>query len=322
MSDPVDFAEDYQRLTEASGWVDVNERTLLRLSGEDRAVFLHNMCTNEIKSLQVGQGAEVFLTTVQGKILAYCFAHVRSTDILLETAAGQAQAITEHLDRYVIREDVQLCEFEVSKLVVAGLTSPQVLTQVAGCSMPKEPLTNVSWQFSGAEMTACRYPFATWPAYAVFAVPSVMQEFCNLLGQVGCHSCQGETLETLRIEAGLPEYGRDIDDGNLPQEVCRNAETISFVKGCYLGQETVARIDALGHVNRMLVGVELANREVRAGCELLDGDKVVGRLTSVAYSPRIGKSIGIASVKRGRHVPGTELATEQGTALVRHFPLQ
>ena len=83
MSDPVDFAEDYQRPTEASGWVDVNERTLLRLSGEDRAVFLHNMCTNEIKSLQGGQGAEVFLTTVQGKILAYCFAHVRSTDILL-----------------------------------------------------------------------------------------------------------------------------------------------------------------------------------------------------------------------------------------------
>ena len=322
MNELVDSAEDYVRLTEGSGWVDVSERTVLRLSGEDRAVFLHNMCTNDIKSLPAGQGAEVFLTTVQGKILAYCFAYVRCADILLETSPGQAAAMTEHLDRYVIREDVNLNELEVSKLVVAGLAAPQILAQVTGCTAPDEPLANIEWELAGAAVTVCRYPLNTWPAYAIFAVPEAMKAFVELLHQAGCGSCQPETLETLRIEAGLPEYGRDIDAGNLPQEVCRNAEAISFVKGCYLGQETVARIDALGHVNRMLVGVELTNHEMPAGCEFLENEKAIGRLTSVAYSPRIGKSIGISSVKRGFHEPGTELQSKHGTALVRRFPLQ
>ncbi len=113
-----------------------------------------------------------------------------------------------------------------------------------------------------------------------------------------------------------------IDETNLPQEVGRDTEAISFVKGCYLGQETVARIDALGHVNRMLVGVELAGGEMHPGDEFLVEQKPVGRLTSVAVSPRTGKAIGLATVKRGFHECGTVLSSAHGTVEVCRSPAQ
>ena len=322
MNNEPDTVADYGQLNEASGWVDVSERTLLQLTGDDRFVFLHNMCTNEIKALQVGQGTELFLTTVQGKVLAYGFAHNRSNDILLDTSAGQASAMIAHLDRYVIREDVALQEAELSCLVVTGQASTQVLADVAGIPLPEEPLANAEGQFAGATITICRYPFTHWPTYCILLPPEVLPAFAEQLTEAGCHRCPLEVWEALRVEAGVPEYGRDIDETNLPQEVGRDAEAISFVKGCYLGQETVARIDALGHVNRMLVGVELAGGEMHPGDEFLVEQKPVGRLTSVAVSPRTGKAIGLATVKRGFHECGTVLTSAHGTAEVCRSPAQ
>ena len=134
-------------------------------------------------------------------------------------------------------------------------------------------------------------------------------------------------FESLRIEAGWPVFGRDIDESNLPQEVGRTERAISFTKGCYLGQETVARIDALGHVNRHLVGLLIPSERdsLPPGAKISKGDKVLGQITSSAHSLALGHSIALGYVRRGSERPGTELVIDlQGRmipAFVSELPL-
>jgi folate-binding protein YgfZ len=126
----------------------------------------------------------------------------------------------------------------------------------------------------------------------------------------------------VRIEYGMPLYGRDITLENLPQEVNRNAQAISFTKGCYLGQETVARIDALGHVNRLLVVVKFAGERIPSpGDELQIEGKPVGQVTSAAFSPRVSKPLALAYVRTASAAPGTRLASPVGDAEVVALPL-
>ena len=120
-----------------------------------------------------------------------------------------------------------------------------------------------------------------------------------------------------RIEAGFPLFGTDITDDNLPQEIGRNQQAISFTKGCYLGQETVARIDALGHVNRLLARVKFTAGEVPAtGTELFAADKPVGKVTSACWSPEFGGPLAFALLRRTQTAAGTQLTSASGPAEV------
>ena len=128
--------------------------------------------------------------------------------------------------------------------------------------------------------------------------------------------------EQVRIEAGMPLYGRDISQKNLPQEVGRNAQAISFSKGCYLGQETVARIASLGHVNRSLVGVRFTGSDIPpAGTQLTADGKPVGHVTSSAFSPRLECPLALAYLRTGHHLPGTRLTCSGDQAEVVTLPV-
>jgi folate-binding protein YgfZ len=148
---------------------------------------------------------------------------------------------------------------------------------------------------------------------ALDAVPAIAAR----LREAGAIECGRDALETCRIEAGMPLFGRDITDDNLPQEVNRNAQAISFTKGCYLGQETVARIDALGHVNKLLVRLQFLGQGVPStGSELTLDGKTVGHVTSATFSPRIGKALALAYVRTASTEPGTRLQSAGGDAVV------
>jgi folate-binding protein YgfZ len=132
-----------------------------------------------------------------------------------------------------------------------------------------------------------------------------------------------KTFAAARIESGMPLFGVDFHEDNLPQEVGRDAESISFTKGCYLGQETVARIDALGHVNQRLVGVRFSGNEVpQAGTELSFGGAKVGRVTSAAWSPRLSAPLALAMVRREANAVGTKLESPFGAAEIVALPLK
>ena len=129
-------------------------------------------------------------------------------------------------------------------------------------------------------------------------------------------------FDALRVEADMPLFGVDFDASNLPQEVARNDRAISFTKGCYLGQETVARIDALGHVNQELTGVRFEGAEVpAAGTELTHGGSVAGRVTTATFSPRLDGPLALAMVRREWLAPGTRLETPVGPCDVIMLPV-
>jgi folate-binding protein YgfZ len=138
----------------------------------------------------------------------------------------------------------------------------------------------------------------------------------------GLVECGLATLNTLRIEAGTPLYGVDFDERNFPQEVGRDEQAISFTKGCYLGQETVARIDALGHVNQRIVGVKFVGETIpTAGTELTAGGATVGHVTSAAYSPLLLTPLALAMVRREHRAVGSRLESTVGSCEVVNFPL-
>jgi folate-binding protein YgfZ len=164
---------------------------------------------------------------------------------------------------------------------------------------------------------------AAWtagPNFLVVGPRAELQAWRDRLAEQGVKSCDLAALDASRIEAGYPIDGVDVTDKNLAQEVNRIERTISFKKGCYLGQETVARLDALGHVNKTLVGLTFAaagpDGVPTPDTELTAAGQTVGQVTSAAYSPRLEAAVALAYVKQGQNTPGTRLESAVGPAVV------
>lgn len=255
----------------------------MEVHGSDRAQFLHNMCTADVQSMTSGDVREAFFTNVKGHVLAHALLVCRDDSIAVIVFESETDLLVAHLDRYIIREDVRL---SVS---------------------PHQPLLMVA-----AEAT----PSGEWSPMPVLADPAWVLVDAE-------HVPSGVTLgdETefhrLRVSSGWPLKGIDFQDGTLPQELSRDSLAISFTKGCYLGQETIARLDALGHVNKQIVLV--GGPGVAAGGALFDGDKEVGTITSAAQCGE--RRLGIAMVRRGSNAVGTALRGETGEAVTRALPI-
>lgn len=266
---------------------DLSDRTQIEITGVDRAKFLHGFCTNDIKSLQPGQGCEAFLTNIKGRVLGHVFVFAGSQSLWLDTVPGQEQAIIAHLDRYLIREDVQLNgrSAERGELFVTGDHAPQLLMLDEG--LP--PNGCLSREAFGHPLEIRRADILNEPGF-LLSMPRAAIETTRLsLQAVGCRAGSAAEFESRRIEAGFPYFGRDISEDNIAQEVARTKQCISFTKGCYLGQEPIARLDAMGHTNRELRRVIFPSEDIplTTGASLLaaDSDEEAGVITSVAPLP-------------------------------------
>jgi tRNA-modifying protein YgfZ len=319
-----DFLADYEALSKTAGLVDFSDRTLIEIAGDDRAQFLHNLCTNEIRKLPPGAGCETFLTNVQGKIVAHVLVFSGPDSLVLETVPEQADKILAHLDRYLIREKVELRNRSLhwSQWLLAGPNSESLLAGLTGGSCPHDLWASQKVQIDGHEVWLRRVDVAGPIGFLLDCRRTDADKLGEVLVQAGARRAGGQALEAKRIEAGFPFYGPDISDKNLPQELARDDRTISFTKGCYLGQETVARIDALGHVNQTLVGVRFAGPvAVSHDLELTAAGTVVGRVTSAALSPALHATLALAYVRRGSNQPGTRLESAEGPAEVVALPI-
>lgn len=324
-----EMLSQYQALTAGVGLADLSDRTQLELTGDDRASFLHNLCTNEIKKLPVGGGCEAFITNVQGRTIGHGYVFCRTASLVFDTVPGQGDILFTHLDRYHIREKVEIHNrSQWGELLFAGPHATDLLerlgiTAPAGRGQAEGPfqITNFDATLDGVAVSIRRVDLVGPKSYFISAESAEIPNVTDALRAAGAIDCSGEAIEMARVEAGTPLFGRDITDKNLPQEVGRDARAISFTKGCYLGQETVARIDALGHVNQLLVGVRFGGGAIAAGTELLSGEKVAGHVTSSAWSPRLSALLALAYVRREASKPGTALASSFGNAQVVALPL-
>jgi folate-binding protein YgfZ len=318
------LAAEYAALTAGAGFVELAGRTLIDVSGADAVAFLHSFTTSDIKKLPVGRGCEAFVTSPQGKTLGHVLILRGEKSLLLCTTAGQAATLIGHWERYVISEDVTLRDLSTERttLLVAGARAAEVLHQATGAEPPGELLAWSEVSIAGdsaGDISAAlaRVEYAGPNSYFLIVPNANVSAAAAALEQAGSVRCSVAATEMVRIEAGFPLFGQDITDDNLPQEIGRDAKAISFTKGCYLGQETIARIDALGHVNRQLVGVRFFGDGIpSAGTPLAVSEKVVGHVTSAAWSPRWGDPLAIALVRRAQAKPGTELASPTGNQIV------
>jgi folate-binding protein YgfZ len=314
---------DYQILREGAGFVNLGSRTQIELTGKDRLTFLQGFCTNDVKQLQPGNGCEAFLTNLQGKTLSFVLVYCYNDSLVLETVADQTETIANHLDRYIIQEDVILHDRTPTwqQWLIAGARTAELLAQETTTPLPEQELQHVDTQLQSIPVSIRNVPWSRHPCYAINSQQEQASAVEQILTSTGFQNCLAEAADINRIEAGFPLYQQDITDSNLPQEIDRNDRAISFTKGCYLGQETVARIDALGHVNKKLCGLKFNSQELPAiGSELSVDGKAVARVTSCCHSPDGNSVIALAYVQRGHDEPGKVLAGDTGTATVCPLP--
>ncbi|TVP99081.1 MAG: aminomethyltransferase [Planctomycetaceae bacterium] len=301
--------------------------TVLDLIGTDAAKILNNLCSAAILNLVSGEGVEAFVTDVRGRTLGHVCVFVFGDRLRLIGAAGQAEQIASHVDRYTIREDVRCQDRSGEWLGV--LVDAETLCQVATVVDP-EPLVSAAehvklvWRPlaptpawpnpSGSEMAeqvlAYRVPWTASTPLLLAGPAEAVREWAPA-GSAVDWSDDPVVFHRERVTNRFPWYGIDLDDRNLPQEADRDALAISFTKGCYLGQETVARLDALGQVQKKLVRWQIeAAPQPPVGTELRADDRIVGRLTTInaGESPGTWEALGFA--RRSHFDAGAEATWE------------
>ncbi len=320
-------ADEVETLRDGCGLVDRSWIDRLEIGGVDRQRFLSGMVTCEVRDLSPEGGAYGFLTSRKGGIVADFGLLALPESFWLELPPGRGEPVAEHLGRYVLADRVELRSLDqVLPLTLIGAGARKALREAAVGKLP--PAADARWGHSPLEVAGARVRLANRPllgaeAWTVWTpredAPAVVRALLDLpdVRPVGY-----DALDTLRLEAGIAWWGRDYDESNLPQETGLD-EALNFTKGCYLGQEVVARIHYRGGVNRKLCGVEFDGDEPPPeGTELLLDGRPVGRVGSVAVSPTLEGPVGLAMVQKRGAEPGTRLEVAgDGEAEVTELPL-
>jgi folate-binding protein YgfZ len=305
-----DPAEEYHHARTGAALSDESHRGKVEVRGADAARFLHNLTTNDMVNLAPGRGCEAFLTTAKAKVIAYLrFFRQDAASFWLDVAPGAAERVIAHLDRYLISEQVEFVDHTkaFAQMHLAGPETPALLAPLlGGAAAPAEQLQHIHVSLGQVR----RHDALGLLGYDILCPADRATELWRLLTAGGARPIGREACEILRVEAGRPREGADIDDNTFAPEVGRIAETICYTKGCYLGQESIVMARDRGQVNRSLVGVRLPGGPVPPGSRLFSQDKEVGRVTSSIFSPRMGMALGLAYLRRGHQEPGTAVEVE------------
>ncbi len=310
-----DAAGEYGAVRRRAGLIDRGDRGLIEATGRDRASFLHALLSNEIKALAPGQGCAATLLDVHGKVQATLLVWVLDDRIVLVTPPGMAAVVYEQLDKYLFAEKVGLEDVGGAHglLLLAGPAAPALVRELAGAAPAETPWSSVAATLDGVDVRLVRGAAETGEAEVWFMTPAdATTRVWDAVIAAGARPVGQSALETLRIEAGTPRFGRDVDPSVLLPEIPFEA-LVSQTKGCYPGQEVVVRIRDRGHVNRHLRGLLLEGAEVpEAGAEVWAEGAAVGRVTSATRSPALGHAIALGFVRRQHAAPGTRVEVRSG----------
>jgi folate-binding protein YgfZ len=292
-----------------AAWADLPTRGLLRARGRDAAAFVDKFTTAAIGGLSPGGGTEAIFADVRGWVIALA-AILRTDDgLMIDCDAAVAAPLREHLEHYHIREQLELVDASRDEpcTAVVGPGATAWLAAHGHGAVPSAPLEHRLLRCGGIDATVVAVDWFGAEGFLVRVPAEAHDSLHAWLSAEGLDHSSAAALEPLRIEQRYPS-ACDIPPKTLPQELDRTARAISFTKGCYLGQETVARIDALGHVNRLLALVAIEGADLpEPGTAVSCGREEAGTLTSVGASPRLG-ICGLALVHRRGLDPAAMLA--------------
>ncbi|GMU36156.1 MAG: hypothetical protein KJ057_10400 [Phycisphaerae bacterium] len=311
-------ADECAAVSRGRALCDRTHRGLIRVTGKDRAAWLHNLVTNQVKPLSPGEGNYAFALNVKGRILFDLVYLVRAEDILLDIERRLLTDALKHFNKYIIMEDVALTDLsaETCRIGVLGSGAGEAAT-AAGWATAENAALYQSGLLSdpAGECVAWRSDFCGVRGYEVSFPSREWNTVAARLAAAGDAAWIGwDAVEALRIEQGVPAYPNEINEAVLPAETGQLARAVSFNKGCYLGQEIVERMHARKAVSRGLVRLIFDDGDPPApGSPVLDADgQVIGEVTSSCRSVRLSRPVALAYVKATAARDKTQLAVNNG----------
>jgi tRNA-modifying protein YgfZ len=303
-SDEQAVSAGYQALRERAAWIDVSQHGRLRITGEDRARLLHAMTTNQVQNLKPGEGTYVFFLNAQGRILGDAHLFCFEDHFLMNTEPETRVKLAEHLDRYIIADDVTVEDVTdaTAEIAIEGPQAAEALSGIGVTEVPSDPDSWIAW----GSRTIARVSSTGAGGFRIFAP---LSEKASLLAALGSlPEATGDDARTVRIEHGQPRYGEEITERYLIQETAQ-MQAVNFTKGCYLGQEIVERVRSRGLIHRILCRLEIDSTEVpAAGSKLKAGEADAGEIASAAFSPGLRKVVALAYVRLPHNQPGAQLS--------------
>lgn len=312
-------AREYAAAREGAALADLSDRGVLEVSGPLRQKFLHNILSNDILNRQPGEGSLAAIMSAKGHLIALMRALVTEQAVLLEMNADRLKAVEEALLFYKVGAPVRFGAKPVTILGVVGPEARKALTG-AGFDLPDlAPESHVTGAIGGRGVRAARAGDLPGLGFVIHAAAEDGPSVWEALAASGVRPIGRKALDALRVEAGRPWYGPDVTEDTLLHETGLLGEYHSFTKGCYVGQEIVARLEGRGgHVNKMIRGLKLG-APAQAGTPVLAEAKEVGWVTTAAGSPRLGP-IALAYVHRSHFAPGTTVEVAGAPATVVAVP--
>jgi folate-binding protein YgfZ len=312
----------YAAAREGAAVAPLSDRGVLEVTGPLRQKFLQGLLSNDVVALGPGAGVLAALMDAKGRVLALLRALVTDDAVLLEIPAGRVEAVEAVLTHYRVAAPVRLAQRPTVVLAVLGPEAARIVAAAAGTSLPPglPPQAHVPIRLAGHEGRVVRATDLPADGLVVHVSPDAAEAAREALLGRGAAILEPSELDVLRIEEGRPWYGPDVSEENLLHETGLLAEYHSATKGCYVGQEVVARLEGRGgHVSRALRGLRLGGPAV-AGDPVTAAGNGVGRVTTAAESPRLGW-LAMAYVHRSHFEPGTVVEVSGHAATVASLPL-
>jgi len=303
-------ASEYSVVREGgAGLIDLSSRGRILVTGSETVMFLNGLITNDMKSLELNSWMPAAFTNVQGRLLAAVRIIHREDGFLIDTEAATREAVMRLIERFTMAGDFKVADIteESAEQSVQGQSCREVIDKVFGApAADLERQRSVTLDFEGVPVTLIRATHTGEDGFDVFVNRADLPSLRDALADAGAQATTEETLETLRIEAGIPRYGIDMDETNVVTETNLD-DAVSFTKGCYVGQEIIVRIKHRGHVAKKLTGIVLPDAmTVSRSAQISSADgKEIGRITSSAFSPKLNRAIALGYVKYDYLAPGT-----------------
>ena len=312
-----DVSAEYAAVREGgAGLIDLSSRARIEVSGAEAVQFLNGLVTNDMKTLAEGKWMLAAFPTPQGRLISSTRVLRRGDSFLFDTEAVSRASLFKTLERFTLAGDFRVADRteRLAQLSIQGARAAAVVGQALGqeaASVERWRVATIAWM--DTTLSIIRATHTAEDGFDLFVDASHALSLWEALTLNGARPVGYDALEILRIEAGLPRYGLDMDETNIVTEAGLD-EAVSYTKGCYTGQEIIARIHWRGHVAKKLTGLLLSEEgRVERAAKILSTDgKEIGRVTSYTFSPRLKRTIALGYIKYDYLAPGTEVRVHAG----------
>jgi folate-binding protein YgfZ len=304
------LSTDYSAVRDGgAGLIDLSARGRILISGTEAVMFLNGLITNDMKTLAVNTWMPAAFPNVQGRLLAAVRVIHREDGFLIDTESATRDTVIKLLERFTLAGDFRLADLtqNTAQFSIQGAQAPEIMAAIFGetvANLGRDAVASVDWQ--GKQVTVIRATHTAEDGFDLFVSATEVEALRDAFIKSGAQPIGNDTIETLRLEAGIARYGIDMDETNVVTETNLD-NAVSFSKGCYIGQEIIARIKYRGHVAKKLAGLILEGEvSLESAAKIFSSDdKEIGRVTSAGFSPRLNRTITLGYVKFDYLAPGT-----------------